>query len=144
MKKEFVFFLLLTHFIIKSQCALTLSINKSKRHEDKTGRFTPLVVSLSSEDKAEKVKGIDLIVIVDVSGSMSGEPIMLVKESLKYIVELMNEKDNFALVTFSSYSNIIDGLTPMTSTNKNKILLDINNLRAGGGTNIYAGLETGL
>ena len=56
----------------------------------------------------------------------------------------MNEKDNFALVTFSSYSNIIDGLTPMTSTNKNKILLDINNLRAGGGTNIYAGLETGL
>ena len=64
MKKEFVFILLLTHFIIKSQCALTLSINKSKRHEDKTGRFTPLVVSLSSEDKAEKVKGIDLIVIV--------------------------------------------------------------------------------
>ena len=144
MKKEFVFFLLLTHFIIKSQCALTLSINKSKRHEDKTGRFTPLVVSLSSEDKAEKVKGIDLIVIVDRSSSMSGEPIMLVKESLKYIVELMNEKDNFALVTFSSYSNIIDGLTPMTSTNKNKILLDINNLIAGGGTNIYAGLETGL
>ena len=122
----------------------SLTINRSKAHKDKSGDYTPLVVSLSTEDKAEKVKPVDLICIVDVSGSMRGEPLDLVKESLKYLVNLMNDTDNFALVTFSSDSEIVNTLTKMYKENKNAILDNIENLNAYGGTNIYSGLENGL
>ena len=122
----------------------SLTINRSKSHKDKSGDYTPLVVSLSTEDKAEKVKPVDLICIVDVSGSMYGEPLNLVKESLKCLLKLMNDTDNFALVTFSGSSYLINDLTKMTKENKNLILDNIENLRAGGGTNIYSGLEEGL
>ena len=131
-------------FIKTNADSPSLTISRSKSHIDKSGNYTPLVVSLSTEDKSEKVKPVDLICIVDVSGSMSGEPINLVKESLKYLVKLMNETDNFALVTFSSSSQTINNLTKMTEENKNLILDNIENLWASGGTNIYSGLEEGL
>ena len=131
-------------FIKTNADSPSLTISRSKSHIDKSGNYTPLVVSLSTEDKSEKVKPVDLICIVDVSGSMSGEPINLVKESLKYLVKLMNETDNFALVTFSSSSQTINNLTKMTEENKNLILYNIENLYAYGGTNIYSGLEEGL
>ena len=122
----------------------SLTIGRSRAHQDKSGDYTPLVVSLSTEDKAEKVKPVDLICIVDVSGSMSGEPINLVKESLKYLVKLMTDSDNFALVTFSDESYLINDLTKMTQENKNLILDNIEKLYVIGGTNIYSGLEEGL
>ena len=122
----------------------SLTINRSKSHIDKSGNYTPLVVSLSTEDKSEKMKPVDLICIVDVSGSMNGAPINLVKESLKYLVKLMNDTDNFALVTFSGSSQIVNNLTNMTEENKNLILGKIENLVAYGATNIYSGLEKGL
>ena len=131
-------------FIKVNSDSPSLTISRSKAHIDKSGSYTPLVVSLSTEDKDEKMKPVDLICIVDVSGSMSGAPINLVKESLNYLVKLMNDTDNFALVTFSSNSQIVNNLINMTEENKNVILGKIQNLRASGGTNIYSGLEKGL
>ena len=86
----------------------------------------------------------DLICVVDISGSMWGDKLNLVKESLKYLVNLMDEKDNFALVTFSTYSEIYIGLTQMTEGNKTEIIKDIDSLIDVDMTNIYAGLEDGL
>ncbi len=74
----------------------SLAINMSKAHKDKSGDNTHLVISLSTKDKAEKVKHVDLVFILDISGSMANEPLDLVKESLKYLVKLMSYTDNFA------------------------------------------------
>ena len=139
-----IFIIILILLLKANADSPSLTINRSKSHKDKSGDYTPLVVSLSTEDKAEKVKPVDLICIVDVSGSMSGEPLALVKESLKYLVKLMNETDNFALVTFSGSSYFVNNLTKMTEENKNLILDNIENLRVIGDTNIYSGLEKGL
>jgi Mg-chelatase subunit ChlD len=131
-------------FTLVTNDDIFLDIFRAKSHSDQTGNLTPLVVSLSSIDKSEKVKGVDLICIVDVSGSMSGDKIQLVRESLKYLVNLMNEQDNIALITFASYTDIICNFTKMNSYNKNIILDDISNLNANGGTNIYSALREGL
>ena len=88
---------------VSNQSKMSLEINRARSHYDQTGDLTPLVVSLFSEDKIEKVTGVDLICIIDTSGSMSGSPISLARESLKYLVNLMTEEDNFALVEFNSY-----------------------------------------
>ena len=105
--------------------------------------MTPLVISLSTEDQSEKLKGVNLICIVDVSWSMKGAKINLVKESLNYLVNLMNENDSFALITFNNNSKIINDLTITNSNNKKQIIEKINFLTASGGTNVLSGLKAG-
>ena len=133
-------------FILKTtQNSISLEINKSKSHKDQTGKLTPLVVTLSCPDIDKKTKGVDIIFVVDISGSMSDKKKLdLVKESLKYLVSIMEERDRIALVIFSDKSKIIGNLTEMTQDNKTEIINYIDNLKADGGTNIYSGLEDGL
>jgi Mg-chelatase subunit ChlD len=45
--------------------------------------------------------GIDLICVIDVSYSMNGKKLALVKETLLYLLELLNESDRLSLVSFS-------------------------------------------
>ncbi|CAF3979495.1 unnamed protein product [Rotaria sordida] len=45
---------------------------------------------------------IDLVCVVDQSGSMSGEKIALLKQTLVYIVEQMNELDRLAIISFNT------------------------------------------
>ena len=84
MKGKFLNIIILIQILSFAFNDLTLDILRAKSFSDQTGSLTPLVVSLSSEDIMDKVKGVDLICIVDVSGSMDGSPILLVKDSLKY------------------------------------------------------------
>ena len=136
--------LLLLHFFIFKCDPVLIKIDKSKKHTDQSNNLTPLIVSVSSEDVDKKINGIYLICIVDVSGSMSGSKINLVKESLRYLVNNMKEEDYFALIKFESSSYLVNGFTQMTSTNKQNIIKNINNLSASGGTNIYSGLQRAL
>ena len=43
---------------------------------------------------------IDMICVIDKSGSMDGEKIELVKDSLKQLLEYLNEKDRLSLIMF--------------------------------------------
>ena len=143
-KSAFCVILVQLLVLISSTDSMTLEIHRSKSHSDQTGDLTPLVVTLSSEDVAKKMKGVDLICIVDVSGSMVGYRIELMKDSLKYLVNLMNEQDNFALITFESTTKVINEFTKMTPENKTNILENINKLAAYGGTNTFPALEKAL
>ena len=131
-------------FSFNQQQSASLQIKRSQSHSDQTGSLTPLVVQLSSEDKKEKTNGVDLICVVDVSGSMSGSRINLVKESLKYLVKLMKSVDRLAIVTFSSQASSKLKFTSMTEAGKKNANNAINSLSASGGTNIYSGLQVAL
>ena len=144
MKKISLILVLLLQLLISNKSEITLTIERSRSHSDQTGNLTPLIVSLSCPDTQIKTKPVDLICIVDTSGSMSGDKIQLVKESLKYLVNLMNEEDKFALIEFSNEENIINYLTKMTEENKALILKNIDNLYAYGGTNILDGLKAAV
>ena len=130
--------------LISNNDSVDFKISRSKSHNDQTGKYTPLVVSLSSEDKINKVRGVDLICIVDVSGSMSGTKIKLVQQSLIELVKLMNEEDNFALIKFTSSPTIVSDFTKMNSNNKSNMINKINTLSAYGGTNFYPALRQAL
>ena len=121
-----------------------LQISRSQSHSVQTGSLTPLVVKLSSDDKSEKTKGVDLICVVDDSGSMRGTRVKLVKESLKYLVNLMTINDKLAIVSFTNTASIKLPLTEMTEIGKSNAIKAIDLLRASGDTNIYSGLSKGL
>ena len=122
----------------------SLTINRSIAHNDKSGGYTSLVVSQSIKDKDEKVKPVELVFIIDISSCMADEHLDLVKESLKFLVKLMSDTDNFTLVTFLSNSQKVNTITKVIRKNKNLILKNIEMLNVGGGRNTYSGLEKGL
>ena len=146
-KNIFIFLLILQifSFSFSKDGNAYLEIKRSQSHSEQTGTLTPLVVKLSSDDQKEKTNGVDLICVVDVSGSMRNYNRMnLAKESLKYLVNVMNKDDRLAIVPFNDKVSTVPSFIEMEDGNKEKVIKTIDSLVARGGTNIYAGLKSAL
>ena len=106
---------------------------------------TPFVINLfapeAEKEEDEKRVSADLICVIDISGSMQGEKIKLVKESLKILVDMMEEKDRIALVLFDQKAKLYFNLEYLTKENKDKLKAQIEKIEASGGTNIASGLQ---
>ena len=105
---------------------------------------TPFIINLFSPEPKEQDEqriSADLICIIDVSGSMQGEKIEQVRESLKILVDMMQPKDRIALVLFSESAELLYDLNYLDEKNKSKVKDLIEKIEAGGGTNIASGLE---
>ncbi|CAF2513196.1 unnamed protein product [Rotaria sp. Silwood2] len=89
---------------------------------------------------------IDLVCVVDQSGSMSGVKIALLKQTLVYIVEQMNEFDRLAIISFDTTAfDRSHGLKRMNQQNKQTLINAINtDITDGGGTYIGSGLQMGI
>ena len=114
------------------------------RGEKLFNKNTPIVVNIVSEEIKEKNSNVELICVIDVSGSMTGEKITLVKQSLKVLLEMMGDKDKLGLVLFNHQAEKLLDLTYTTSENKQRIIKLIDSIRAGGGTYILGGLEIAI
>ncbi|CAF4720030.1 unnamed protein product [Rotaria socialis] len=89
---------------------------------------------------------VDLICVVDQSGSMAGDKMILLKQTLVYIVEQMSELDRVAIVSFDTLAyDRSHGLKRMNQQNQNILKNIINNdIHDAGGTYIGQGLEMGI
>ena len=109
---------------------------------------TPFVINLfapeSTEQEEENRVSADLICVIDISGSMSGEKIHLVKESLKILVDMMEKKDRIALVLFDHKAQLYYELNYLTEQNKKELKDKIEQIDANGGTNIASGLTVAI
>ena len=109
---------------------------------------TPFVVNLfapeAKEESDEKRVSADLICVIDISGSMDGEKIHLVRESLKILVDMMDAKDRIALVLFDQSATLYNNLEFLSKENKIKIKEKIGQIAARGGTNIASGLQVAV
>merc|ERR1719461_337015 len=75
---------------------------------------------------------IDLVAVVDESGSMSGDRIKLVKETVQFIIKNLESGDRFGIVGYSSGAREVLPLTKMDEGGKNTAKLLANQLRATG------------
>ena len=113
---------------------------------------TPFIINLfhpKPEEKDEKRVYVDLICVIDISGSMRGERIEHVRESLQILVDMMKEKDRIALVEFSTKVDILYDLKYLDKKNKSEVKDLIKNIKIKKpseerGTNITTGLEAAL
>ncbi|KAJ3296081.1 hypothetical protein HK104_001977 [Borealophlyctis nickersoniae] len=83
---------------------------------------------------------VDLVVLVDVSGSMMGEKLENVKTTLRYILDSLDEKDRISLVQFSNFATKLTGLRRPTIGNKAALGPVISAMQPIAGTAIYQGL----
>ncbi len=85
---------------------------------------------------------VDVVLILDKSGSMRGEKIKDAKEAAKRFLDFTNEIDKVGLVTFSNSPTIDYDLHFMNSTNKENLMDEIDTYSASGSTNIYDSIIT--
>eukprot|EP00804_Cyclotella_cryptica_P019052 CCRYP_014456-RA/>CCRYP_014456-RA protein AED:0.03 eAED:0.03 QI:213/1/1/1/1/1/3/251/787 len=111
------------------------------RHSETCGnydpRYRPWFVAASSGPK-------DVVLVIDISGSMKGRRMDLAKEAASTIVETLSVADRFAVITFSDFASQIgeeEGLIVATDENKKQMIELIQNLEARGGTNFYDGFD---
>ena len=82
----------------------------------------------------------NLVLVIDTSGSMAGESIAYVRSGLTRMLDDLQPEDNVSLVRFSSTAEVLlDGVAGDDASLGDAIFA----LQAGGSTNIYDGLRTG-
>lgn len=104
---------------------------------------TQLMISLQSKDVnlAKLRAGLDLVILVDVSSSMSRTKIELVQETLMFVIDQLEEIDRLCIIRFSDDSTILSPLVPITNESKAKFKnIVLTKLQCSGNTNIKAGL----
>ncbi len=105
-------------------------------HIDKSAKWTGYATAQIKFDvdtvlKAEKTN--DIVLILDVSGSMQGDKLSKVKEDTIELIGtiLSNNENNIALISFATNAEILSEFT----NDKDELISIVNNLKASGSTN---------
>lgn len=112
------------------------------RHTDNCGDFDarvrPWYVAGSSGPK-------NIILILDVSGSIDEIRLPLLKKAAIRVVETLTVQDRITVIPFSTSASKLTTsqgyMYRATTANKAMLTNEINQLKAGGGTNFYQGFE---
>jgi len=100
------------------------------------------MLTLSPGNADGTVQPRDVTVVLDVSGSMSGDKLDQAKAALRQLLGTLDERDRFRLIAFSNtITTHSDGWTRATRRNLREARRWVDGLRANGGTNIAGALE---
>lgn len=115
-------------------------------HRDRAdeGSFM-LVVTPKDEVVATDVIGRDIVFVVDISGSMDGEPLEQTKWALIHILDQLNPEDRFEVVSFDDNAyQLLGGLQPATPQSRLQGQSVVGALASQGGTNILNAMKKAL
>src|SRR3954463_10163492 len=79
--------------------------------------------------------------VIDVSGSMQGDPIAHVLRSCEIVAELLGPRDQLAIVTFADHPGVRCGLTGVDEPGRHAIRAALRDVVADGSTNMHGGIE---
>eukprot|EP00927_Polykrikos_kofoidii_P058207 TRINITY_DN5259_c0_g1_i4.p1 TRINITY_DN5259_c0_g1~~TRINITY_DN5259_c0_g1_i4.p1 ORF type:complete len:551 (-),score=100.48 TRINITY_DN5259_c0_g1_i4:92-1690(-) len=89
-------------------------------------------------------KPMDLVFVLDVSGSMEGEKMRDLQAAVRFVIDQASAADRMSIVTFENAARRVLRLRRMDSAGKDDANGVVMRLEAGGGTSIAAGLREGL
>jgi Ca-activated chloride channel homolog len=104
---------------------------------------TFMVVVTPGDDLAPLEKGVDYVFLVDTSGSMS-HVLSSVGDAVTRSLGTLRPQDRFRVVTFAARPTERVAWTPASPEAIAQAAAAVRGLGAGGGTNLYAGLELAL
>ncbi|XP_066358867.1 E3 ubiquitin-protein ligase WAV3-like [Miscanthus floridulus] len=85
---------------------------------------------------------LDLVTVLDVSGSMTGAKLALLKQAMGFVVDNLGPHDRLSVVSFSDGARRVTRLLLMSGDGKATAKNAVESLVARGGTNIAEGLRT--
>lgn len=86
---------------------------------------------------------VDLVTVLDISGSMAGTKLALLKRAMGFVIQNLGSNDRLSVIAFSSTARRLFPLRRMSDTGRQQALQAVNSLVANGGTNIAEGLRKG-
>ena len=104
----------------------------------------------TAAESADERKPIDIVFVMDRSGSMSNRAtpqlskMQLVNDTVAFASTLLKQSDRAALVTFDSEMEVVCELTNLDTTGKDTFTTRSSRVTPRGGTNISDGLMLGL
>lgn len=101
------------------------------------------VVELRATSSTAVREGLDLVAVLDVSGSMEYKMDSM-KKAMQFVIMKLTPVDRLSIVTFSNSATRHCPLRSMTEAAQKDLKAIVDGLAAHGGTNIKSGLETGL
>ncbi|KRX06270.1 hypothetical protein PPERSA_06241 [Pseudocohnilembus persalinus] len=108
----------------------------------------PVMISMETQAASEELPSnrspIDLVCVIDDSGSMSGTKAKLVRKSLKYLLKILNDKDRICLITYDNNAKVLTPFLRNSENNKQELKNAIQNVQGRGGTQTITGIEHGL
>jgi Ca-activated chloride channel family protein len=104
-------------------------------------RYISQLIMTSNIDSANfKHKPIDLFIVLDKSGSMSGDRFDRSKEAIKSIIKKLNADDSLGLITFDD-SYVVERELSLVGSDVNSILNKVDDFRIGNSTDIESALS---
>ncbi|CAM0903918.1 unnamed protein product [Alopecurus aequalis] len=85
---------------------------------------------------------LDLVTVLDVSRSMRGSKLALLKEAMRFVVDILGPDDRLCVVSFSSTARRVTRLARMSDAGKALCVRAVDSLAPRAGTNIADGLRT--
>ena len=115
-------------------------------HADGPGqRYFMLMLQPKLEAELAEAPPRELVFLVDVSGSMSGEPMAKVKAALRHFFRLSKPNDTLQVITFANQANqLFEKPVPVTEANVARALAATQGIHGGGGTEMLAGIKAVL
>lgn len=116
-------------------------------NQDQSSSFPVLIriqappLSPEASDRPNDRAPLDLIAVLDVSGSMHGDKIRLLKQAVEFVVDNLGPTDRLSVITFASSAQRVTPLRRMTDAGRTDTIRAVNSVRANGSTNIIAGLK---
>ena len=95
-------------------------------------------------DNGEVRAPIDLVAVIDRSGSMSGEKLELVVKVLHFVAQHLKSIDRLSIVTYDNEVEELVSLVNITQKNRDEIDTKIKCIFARGSTNLSGGLLSGM
>ncbi|KAB5544136.1 hypothetical protein DKX38_012248 [Salix brachista] len=86
---------------------------------------------------------VDLVTVLDISGSMAGTKLALLKRAMGFVIQNLGSNDRLSVIAFSSTARRLFSLRRMSDAGRQHALQAVNSLVANGGTNIAEGLRKG-
>ncbi len=111
----------------------------------RNGNYFTLMLYPPEELDASQRVPMEMIFVLDCSGSMSGEPIAKAKGAIKRAIKKLGPNDTFQVIRFSSDASQL-GAYPVLATSENirRGLRYVDKLKGGGGTMMIEGVKAAL
>ena len=101
------------------------------------------VLPLISRFEKEKEKpSLAMVLVIDKSGSMTGQPIELARQAAKATAELLGPRDTIGVIGFDQETQVVCEMTSAAS--HEAVQSSIDSLQAGGGTFMYPAMVTAM
>ncbi|MBZ0187975.1 MAG: VIT and VWA domain-containing protein, partial [Candidatus Obscuribacterales bacterium] len=114
---------------------------RDEKAKDGSGFFT-LMLLPPKKVTVEKVAPKEMIFLIDCSGSQSGMPLQKAKETLTYIIDHMNPRDTFQVISFNNgHQKMLPKPMSATAEMKTRARTFIKEMEAQGGTFMASAVE---